>query len=142
MCVCLMKAFDRNIATLNIFNKRRLSVQIFFAIYLMILFDLDLTPGQYIFGCAYLDPSLIQICTTHIFNFQTGVIICTTTNAVKHCQIHVHLCQIKLNMVVAPLTGHLTLKVLQNVQEPVIHLKENMPGLRNVVDPLILKVRF
>ncbi len=45
-------------------------------------------------------------------------------------------------MILAPLTGHLTLNVLQNVQEPVIHLKENMAGLRNVVDPLIIKVRF
>lgn len=48
------------------------------------------------------------------FNFQTAV-LCATTHV--HCQIHVHLFQVKLNTLLTALTGHFDLKVSRNLQE-------------------------
>jgi len=51
----------------------------------------------------------------------------TTTNIIKGWQIHFHLFQIKLNVLLAPLPGHFTMKV-QNIQEAMeYHLAKMHP---------------
>lgn len=52
------------------------------------------------------------------FSFPT-VMIHTTTNVTKCCQIPIYLFQIKLNTLLLPLTEHFTLKVSRNVKSNV-----------------------
>ncbi len=57
--------------------------------------------------------------------------ICTTTNIIKHCQIHVHLFRIKLNELLPPLNGHFSLKVLFHLHVFPMSLACSIkPGLR------------
>ncbi len=37
--------------------------------------------------------------------------ISAVTNVINHCQTHVHLCWMKLKMLLVPLTGHFIMKV-------------------------------
>lgn len=68
---------------------------------------------------AVLDSNMIEhepfSTSHHIFIFQTAMMH-TITNVKKHYQIQIYLFKINLNALLLPLTEHLTLKVLQNVQ--------------------------
>lgn len=59
---------------------------------------------------------------SHAIHFSTTILIllsdamCKTTKIIKCCQIHIHLFQIKQNLLLAQLTGHIILKLLQKLK--------------------------